>query len=86
MDILRIYEVQLEKVREKFSDVVDSSLILRSESGEPLKLRLDMIDGSLLIDIFDGRWCRLFVSINQWVKEPMFLPFSYCQMVKSERT
>jgi len=51
MDILRIYEVQLEKVREKFSDVVDSSIILRSESGEPLKLRLDMIDGSI-VDVF----------------------------------
>jgi len=51
MDILKIHEAQLEKVREKFSDVIDSSIILRSESGEPLKLRLDMIDGSI-VDVF----------------------------------
>ncbi len=51
MDILRIYEAQLKRAREKFSDVVDEGVILRSESGEPLKLRLQIIDGSI-VDVF----------------------------------
>ena len=63
MDILKIYEVQLEKVREKFSDVVDSSIILRSESGEPLKLRLDMIDGSI-VDVFYSVGGKFMVQLE----------------------
>jgi hypothetical protein len=51
MDIWKIYEGQLQRVREKFSNVVDKDIILRSESGEPLKLRLDIVDGSV-VDIF----------------------------------
>ena len=51
MDILKIYEAQLKRAREKFSDVVDEGVILHSESGEPLKLRLKIIDGSI-VDIF----------------------------------
>jgi len=51
MDILKIYEAQLKRAREKFNDVVDEGVILRSESGEPLKLRLKIIDGSI-VDIF----------------------------------
>lgn len=53
MDILKIYEEQIKRVREKFSDVVDNCIILHSESGEPLKLRLDIIDGSV-VDVFQS--------------------------------
>lgn len=51
MDILQIYERQLEAAQDKYRDILINGIILYSESGEPLKLRLDIIDGSA-IDIF----------------------------------
>jgi len=51
MDILQIYERQLEAAQDKYRDILINGIILYSESGEPLKLRLDIIDGSV-IDIF----------------------------------
>ena len=51
MDILGTYERQLKTALEKFRDIVADGFILYSEIGEPLKLRLDIIDGSV-IDVF----------------------------------
>jgi hypothetical protein len=51
MDTLEIYKRQLEIAQEKFRDILINGIILYSESGEPLKLRLDIIDGSI-VDVF----------------------------------
>jgi len=51
MVILQIYQRQLEVVRQKFGDIVSEAEILYTESKEPLKLRLNIVDGSI-VDIF----------------------------------
>lgn len=51
MDILEIYKRQLETAQDQFRDILINGIILYSESGEPLKLRLDIIDGSI-VDVF----------------------------------
>lgn len=51
MDTLEAYERQLEVAERDFPDVVDRREILLSESGVPLKLRLSIIDGSI-VDCF----------------------------------
>lgn len=49
MGILQVYELQAKRVKEQFSDVdvVVDVQILRLASGEPLKLRLEIVDGSI---------------------------------------
>ena len=51
MVILQIYQRQLEVVRQKFGDIVSEAEILYTESKEPLKLRLNIVDGSI-VDTF----------------------------------
>lgn len=51
MDTLEVYKRQLEVAERDFPDVVDRREILLSESGVPLKLRLGIIDGSI-VDCF----------------------------------
>lgn len=51
MDILSIYDALLAWAAEQFSDVVIMGRILWLASGEPAKLRLAIVDGSL-IDIY----------------------------------
>ena len=51
MDTLEVYKRQLEVAERDFPDVVDRREILLSESGIPLKLRLSIIDGSI-VDCF----------------------------------
>ena len=51
MVILQIYQRQLEVARQKFGDIVSEGEILYAESKEPLKLRLNIVDGSI-VDIF----------------------------------
>ena len=45
MDILEIYQKLLQIATEKFGDIVDHGEVLFTESEEPLKLRLNIIDG-----------------------------------------
>jgi len=51
MAILRLYQELLQVATERFKDIVDEGKIFFTESGEPLKLRLNVIDGSF-IDVF----------------------------------
>ena len=51
MNISEIYENQLKIALTKFKDVIVSGAIAYSESGIPLKLRLDIADGSI-VDLF----------------------------------
>jgi len=51
MAILKIYQRQLQIAKSKFNNIVDKGEILCTESDEPLKLRLNLIDGSI-VDIF----------------------------------
>jgi uncharacterized protein DUF6516 len=51
MGILQVYELQAKRAREEFGSVVSEAQILFLASGEPLKLRLEIIDGSI-VDIY----------------------------------
>jgi hypothetical protein len=51
MDISKLYEDQRARAMAKFPDIVSEAHVLRFDSGEPLKLRIDIIDGSI-VDIF----------------------------------
>ncbi|MGY4706874.1 toxin-antitoxin system TumE family protein [Candidatus Bipolaricaulota sp. J31] len=51
MDTLEVYKRQLEVAKRDFSDIVEHAQILFSESGVPLKLRLSIVDGSI-VDCF----------------------------------
>jgi hypothetical protein len=51
MTISTIYEAQARRARETFSDIVLEARILRLASDEPLKLRLEIVDGSV-IDVY----------------------------------
>jgi len=51
MDIFEIYNRQLELAREQFGHVVDNGEIMYMPSGLPQKLRLEIIDGSV-VDVF----------------------------------
>jgi hypothetical protein len=47
MGILQVYELQAKRAKEQFNDVVVDVQIFRLASGEPLKLRLEIVDGSI---------------------------------------
>ena len=51
MDILTTYRVLITIALNEFSDVVVKAQIISLPTGDPLKLRLDITDGSLL-DVF----------------------------------
>ncbi len=51
MAILKIYKTLQAIALNEFSDIVVSSQIITLSTGDPLKLRLDIVDDSLL-DIF----------------------------------
>lgn len=51
MPILRLYEDLRTIALAEFTDVVDQAHVLTLPTGDPLKLRLDVVDGSL-IDIY----------------------------------
>ena len=51
MAILEVYRKQFEIAKKKFGYIVEKGEILYMESGEPLKLRLNIIDGSI-VDVF----------------------------------
>jgi hypothetical protein len=51
MNILQVYEAQRARAKEQFSDIVSEAEILHVASGEPLKLRLEIVDGSI-VDIY----------------------------------
>ena len=51
MNILQIYKELLQISKNYFNDVVSSGTVLFTESQEPHKLRLKIVDGSI-VDIF----------------------------------
>ena len=51
MNTFEIYSKQLDLAREKFSHIVDDGTIIYTPAGLPQKLRLEIIDGSVL-DVF----------------------------------
>ena len=51
MVILQVYQRQLEEAKQKFGDSVIEGEIRYTESKEPLKLRLSIVDGSI-VDVF----------------------------------
>jgi hypothetical protein len=51
MDISKLYEDQRAQAMATFPDIVSEARVLRFDSGEPLKLRIEIIDGSI-VDIF----------------------------------
>lgn len=51
MPILRLYENLQAIALTEFADIVDHARVLTLTTGDPLKLRLDVVDGSL-IDVF----------------------------------
>ena len=51
MAILQVYQRQLEVAMQKFGDIVSEGEIIYTESKEPLKLRLSIVDGSI-VDVF----------------------------------
>ena len=48
MVILQVYQRQLEVAMQKFGDIVSEGEIIYTESKEPLKLRLNIVDLSLI--------------------------------------
>ncbi len=70
MRISTTYEILQTISLSDFSDVVVDAQVIFSSTGDPLKLRLDIVDGSLL-DVFlsvSGRysyhWERRLISAN----------------------
>jgi len=68
MDILSIYEALLARARDLFGDIVSEGWILWLVSGEPAKLRLEVVEGSI-VDIHLSRtgkysyhWERRFID------------------------
>ena len=51
MNIYKVYKALLEKCLKEFNDVVENGEVIFSEAFIPLKLRLNIIDGSI-IDVF----------------------------------
>ncbi len=51
MPILRLYQDLQAIALTEFADIVDHAKVLTLSTGDPLKLRLDVVDGSL-IDVF----------------------------------
>lgn len=51
MDISAVYERQRAHALASFRDIVSEAHLLRLDSGIPLKLRLELVDGSI-VDIF----------------------------------
>lgn len=51
MDISKVYEDQRARAMATFPDMVNEARILRFDSGKPLTLRIESVDGSL-VDIF----------------------------------
>jgi hypothetical protein len=51
MDISKLYEDQRVRAMATVPDIVSEARVLRFDSGEVLKLRLEIIDGSM-VDIF----------------------------------
>jgi hypothetical protein len=48
MLILRLYENLQAIALSEFGDIVDPARVLTLPTGDPLKLRLDVVDGSLI--------------------------------------
>ena len=48
---MQVYQRQLEEAKQKFGDSVIEGEIRYTESKEPLKLRLSIVDGSI-VDVF----------------------------------
>ena len=63
MNILQVYELQAKRAKERFSDVVSEAQILRLASGEPLKLRLEIVDGSEDI-LRESEWAALVIRVE----------------------
>jgi hypothetical protein len=70
MSISKIYETLRDVSQHEFGDIVVSAQIISLPTGMPLKLRLDIVDGSLL-DVFisvSGRysyhWERRLIPAN----------------------
>lgn len=55
MAISEVYEGQLKIAREEFSEIVEDGQVLYSESGVPLKLRLAIIDSSIVDSFYSAR-------------------------------
>jgi len=51
MSILKIYQDQLEQVKLLYQDIIANAKVVYTENGNPHKLRIHIVDGSL-IDIF----------------------------------
>lgn len=51
MDIWTVYEAQARLARERFADIVAETEVLFLASGVPLKLRLEIVDGSI-VDVY----------------------------------
>ena len=49
---MKIYEDQRRRTRERSNDIVSEARILRLASGAPLKLRLEIVDGAVLLDVY----------------------------------
>jgi Family of unknown function (DUF6516) len=47
MDISKLYEDQRARAMATFPDIVSEARMIRFDSGEPLKLRIEIIDGSI---------------------------------------
>lgn len=47
MDISKLYEDQRARAMTTFPDIVSEARMIRLDSGEPLKLRIEIIDGSI---------------------------------------
>ena len=62
MDISKVYEDQRARAMASFSDIVSEARVLRLDSGEPLKLRLEIINGSI-VDIF-----YLSQTLSSWLR------------------
>lgn len=67
MDILEIYSNQLKLAKEEFADVIEAGDIVHTPGGFPQKLRLNIIDGSI-VDVFlssSGRYSY------HWERRPL---------------
>ena len=63
MEILKVY-LELESIAKEFSEIVVDTRIITLPSGEPLKLRVYIVDRSFL-DVWLSNFWQVFLSLGK---------------------
>jgi hypothetical protein len=74
--IFRLYKSLLDIANIEYKSVVESGIILFSQSGEPWKLRLSLYDGSFM-DVMSNHGVKRNASISKTNMMSISSPSSY---------